>query len=779
MAKFTSFDAPTKTPGPISVRRATATEFGGSGKGLQAAGKSITDFGAVLEKNQIKKENANINQANIDNQGFGADLFRQAKENTDANATDFTKTVLAAYDKNVENQLAAAPNDRVRAAMQLDLSRTRNTIVEKSTIFESATRSKNEVNVFIGNRATAGNVVFETPTDEQYNITLDARSREIQNTGLPNHLKEEFLREEVKILRFKQFSGQLSQAVTPERVDQILSLRPASELTGAGFAQLGKAGVAKKRRFETEDRLARVERNRAIGDAQSSVRRVLTRWARGEIPDSASMSRTNDLVAQVNDPLTNEMHFNARTVGEAVRTWMKLPSGQLEEVVAGLEQDVIDDGATVLESKTLAAARAVLSKTLTGERQEQAVVDTTVTAAFGRVDKRLRNGVDLSKDPDVLVILANLGNASPRVQQSVKEAFTQNETLQGLTDLSRSDLQEVVEDAEKDAASSDLSTVEWDTARKVLENMREVTDKNYVDWMQKIDPESFTPLDQGSPSSMNAREALMVQGSDKYGKPRQFHTTAELKDIGVKLPDMSSDEQLSFIKGYTENMTTENAVAALHELAKVNPLMAFVGAGVASDQTYLTTATNILLGQQKLLNEGNNLIEITTGMPKKEMQFSIGSAVFGALNNEALHRSTKAAVQSAALAVIAAGATTNADDAVDMVLGGRAGFGGIQTLNDRKFAAPVGVSGSMVEEVFDDNPKSITELSVDNSAPRTATGALVTSEMIAEGGRLERVGPDMYVVRMASDDKLLQGSIGTAYTLHITQDRLKKLGVEP
>ena len=47
--------------------------------------------------------------------------------------------------------------------------------------------------------------------------------------------------------------------------------------------------------------------------------------------------------------------------------------------------------------------------------------------------------------------------------------------------------------------------------------------------------------------------------------------------------------------------------------------------------------------------------------------------------------------------------------------------------------------------------------------------------MIAELGKLERIGPDMYVVRMESDDKLLQGAPGTLYTLHITAARLKKL----
>ena len=51
MAKFTSFDAPIGTKGPISVRRATAEDFGGSG-GLDKLAAGIKDFGALMTKRQ-------------------------------------------------------------------------------------------------------------------------------------------------------------------------------------------------------------------------------------------------------------------------------------------------------------------------------------------------------------------------------------------------------------------------------------------------------------------------------------------------------------------------------------------------------------------------------------------------------------------------------------------------------------------------------------------------------------------------------------------------------
>jgi hypothetical protein len=57
MAKFTSFDAPIGTAGPINVRRATAEDFGGTAKGLQIAGKALATIASDL---QAKEERADV-----------------------------------------------------------------------------------------------------------------------------------------------------------------------------------------------------------------------------------------------------------------------------------------------------------------------------------------------------------------------------------------------------------------------------------------------------------------------------------------------------------------------------------------------------------------------------------------------------------------------------------------------------------------------------------------------------------------------------------------------
>jgi hypothetical protein len=57
MAKFSSFDAPTGTAGPIRVRRATAEDFGGGvGKGLQVFAKAMANTGTFLKDKAIQSE---------------------------------------------------------------------------------------------------------------------------------------------------------------------------------------------------------------------------------------------------------------------------------------------------------------------------------------------------------------------------------------------------------------------------------------------------------------------------------------------------------------------------------------------------------------------------------------------------------------------------------------------------------------------------------------------------------------------------------------------------
>ena len=98
--------------------------------------------------------------------------------------------------------------------------------------------------------------------------------------------------------------------------------------------------------------------------------------------------------------------------------------------------------------------------------------------------------------------------------------------------------------------------------------------------------------------------------------------------------------------------------------------------------------------------------------------------------------------------------------------------------NNKSFVAPVGVTGDMMGDVFEDNPDSLTELSVDGFRPSTATGRVLNGEELHDAGTFEYIGPDLYVVRMESDKLLLQGAPGEPYTLHITSERLRALEIK-
>jgi hypothetical protein len=120
MAKFSSFDAPQGTPGPINVRKATADDFGGSAKGLQAAGKALGKIGekfkAAEDRLNARKEslhrNAISEQATLDSR----DVLDDARTSLDlsrdedialvsSKLAEISQTALAQYQGNEEGRL--------------------------------------------------------------------------------------------------------------------------------------------------------------------------------------------------------------------------------------------------------------------------------------------------------------------------------------------------------------------------------------------------------------------------------------------------------------------------------------------------------------------------------------------------------------------------------------------------------------------------------------------------------------------------------------------------
>tara|TARA_R110000787_G_scaffold284517_1_gene398316 strand:+ start:581 stop:2935 length:2355 start_codon:yes stop_codon:yes gene_type:complete len=100
MTKFTSYDAPQGTAGPISVRSASAADFGGGiGEGLQQAGAAIGDFSKVLKEREDKRSitNARAQFSEFQIQYEQEEIARQAS--APLGSTGHYETSRRAYDK--------------------------------------------------------------------------------------------------------------------------------------------------------------------------------------------------------------------------------------------------------------------------------------------------------------------------------------------------------------------------------------------------------------------------------------------------------------------------------------------------------------------------------------------------------------------------------------------------------------------------------------------------------------------------------------------------------
>ncbi len=785
MPKIQTFDAPVGVKSGISTQRATADAFGG-GAGLIQAGKTLTAFAGQLEADKLKaaaiqekQENAVINQTDLDNQGAWDAKYNDAKNRTDANATNFTESILEQYDADMERQQAAAPNARVRAALKLDATRNRNTLVRKATGFEAVTRAKNQVNVYTANGDKAYNIVYGTPTEEVFQERLDGRRRELDNVKLPDGDKAALFDKEVKNLRFSQFSGALAQAGDAKAVDDILASRPVGELSQEGFARLDKQGRTQKSKFKTEARIAEVEHRQRVSAAKTSVRSSESRLSEGQMLTPEEQKAVQSAVSASGDPDTEERWFNVQQVGQLLNGWLKLPSDELDDIIVGLQADVEEGGATQLESMKLKAALKAISSVASGERQDQAAIDTKVSEALSRVEKRLATDANLSKDPDMVTIAANLANASPNLRERINEKLAVNQAAKKFANLPPEDLKIVIATLEDRKHTSDPVLLKLQVAQDIQAKMTKTINENYPDWQQHIGGKRYPEFDPSNKSAMQARAVRMEDGAVLYNKSRKFHTSSELAALSEQFTTMKSDEQLGFINRYIDSLTVDQAAIALGELHKSNPSLAYVGVGMVMSPRFALVGEKILRGQGIMAAE-KGVIEAVTGISKDAVRKLMASAMLPVMNNSSLPPGAKETVMSAALAYIATDATTDISEALNAVLGGDDSGGGIQEFNSKPFIAPVGVQADDIEDAFADNPASLVALSADGSPPRNRDNVIVSGDDISDAGALENIGPNLYNVRMNSDGLLLQGAPGENYVLHITPERLRRaVGARP
>ena len=778
MAEFTSFNAPARVTGTISVDKATADTFGG-GQGLITAGKAITGFAGVLEAKAIKDETARINQTNLDTQAQFSKRFHEAKEGADENATGFTDNMLAEFDGYAAKTLDGARTPREKKALQLDLTRNRIRILERSIVFESATRGTNQRKTFVRNGATSASIVRDDPREDIFASTLEARAKEIANTSLPEGDKAELLDKEKKNLRYAQFSSMIDNATTPEDVENVLAVQeslPDGEFSKAADIRIANEASSRVKEFKLEDRLAKTEQRQAVTRARQGVSSLKGRLSEGQTiaPDDLKMAQ--DLVTASGDPAVAHEFATVMQVGSLVKKWKKLSSEELSFEVAQLEKDVVTDGATVRENLKLRAAERVLRSVASGERKEQSEIDTGISEAFTRIEKRLRGDADLSKDPDMMIVGGNLRSASPALQERIREGLSVNKAAQEFADLSVAEASKKLAELEASRANSDPNEVRYNVASELYAKMQKTIKKNYADQQIEVD-DAYPDLAGGSPENIAARGQAMEEGAKKYNQSqKRFHTTEEISSITTRLQGKGSQKRLEFVNAYVNGLSPENARIALNEFSETMPMLAYAGAGIAVNKSFLTTANSILNGEELRAAQGNSSITGSRENKMKSTEDSIDLALSPVMNNRAINPNHKASVKEAALSLMASESFLTPNQAVSKALGSADdGTGGLQEFNGKPFIAPMGVTSEQIEDALMDNKNAITELAQSGSVPRTSTGRVISADEILSAGTLENVGPNMYVVRMKSDGKIVQGDSRSPYVLEITPERLSGL----
>jgi len=764
MGKFTSYDAPLGVAGPISTRRATVDDFGGDAKGFQIAAKEIVSFTDLLEKNEIKKEKAYVNQTDIDTQALFSDKFNVSKENANENATDFSKNFLTEYDTHVATTLDAATSSRVKEALKLDFSKTRLRFAEKATVFEATTRGLNQKNVYLRNRDTSINILADNPTDEQFNSLADAARRELANTRLSETLQQELLDDSIKDLRYTQYASLIANAPNQDAIDVVLKSRNKKQLHDIGFLRLSKDAKTRSRELKTDARIEDQEKNERIRKANSAIRSATGRLTEGFDIPADEFKKVQTLISQAGDSETEESFAILRRLNTNMQKWKKLSPTALAEVSKGLETDLNIGGATLEEAARAKAAKSVLSAT-------QQKFNKDAAELLLSLNDRIRLGEDITPDPNFKKLEEIISEVSPVLREKITNALISYRAGQVLPDLSVAEISALSESLEPEKLEEDAKTLE--VIQKFGAKRQKEINKNYTDVMDKNG--EIAPIDTDNlESSLRTRLNDIEAGSEKYEQTDlKFHTSEEIKLINKQIGGATSDEKLAFIQNYVTSLGPD-ATLPLNELIEVSPSLAYVGGGMTSNPAFALVGAQIFRGEERINQKGTSPLPSFT---RKQIATRLQSV----LRNEALPENHRKSIEDMAFAYLSAGlyqqeiGTTDIDEAVDKVLGKTARGGGIQEFNGVAFIAPPDVDVGDIEDVIAKNSNSLFELSVRGATPRNDNGVEISREDILNDSSLEIVGPNLYVVRLKSDGKIVEGEPGKAFTLHITPERLANI----
>lgn len=330
MPKFTTFDAPQGTPGPINVRRATATDFGG-GQGLDQAGKALQDFAAVLEVKEERKA-ALYREETLANDRLHFATRLQELKDTLPNGGEGAFEILKQEfeDRSKENGDLMTTN-KAKEDYALQMTKLRSRFLSKAVGVEAAAAAFGERKSLTNVLAFNVNAVRADPTDENLQTSIEQITRLVGASRLKGKAGAEFLREGIESLHAARVDGMLSPESVKSSADAEAALariktkefRDALDPKAYDVA-LGKAQNLVKQYTNEEEQAA-------IEDFKTRLREE----ASGLVPIDGTEVTDEELSLAVTDPkklnAIKDIADTARRLGKFNRV---LGTATLEEIPA-------------------------------------------------------------------------------------------------------------------------------------------------------------------------------------------------------------------------------------------------------------------------------------------------------------------------------------------------------------------------------------------------------------------------------------------------------------
>jgi hypothetical protein len=213
MAKFTSFDAPIGTPGPISVRRATGEDFGGS-QGLTTLGAGLEDFGALLAKRQEQSAGLFREETIADDRVFLAQRYQQLTDELPNGGEGIFAILQREMEARGAEQAALQKTKQASHDYLRQFEGIKGLVLGKAIGTEAAAVASGERKTYTRLHDLNVNAILADPSDEQLEIGLAQMGRLVGNLTVGVELQDRFIREFTHDLYAAQADGLLA----PERV---------------------------------------------------------------------------------------------------------------------------------------------------------------------------------------------------------------------------------------------------------------------------------------------------------------------------------------------------------------------------------------------------------------------------------------------------------------------------------------------------------------------------------------------------------------------------------